>query len=130
MGNGILDRIIANRPNPTPEQVERCRIRAEQLAKEQSSKPPTKRMPTKTVRQRQQALAEKMGMDYDTWLAQANKYYSIDPATFTVTSIARTQDKPQTWLCSNLEDAQLKVIELIEYKHYDHFHKGCTFMWT
>jgi hypothetical protein len=130
MGNSILDRIIADRPNPTPELIERCRLRAEQLAKENNTPTRSKRSRSRTILQRQQDLAAKMGMDYAEWLAQANKYYAIDPTTFTVTSIARCKDKPQTWLCSSMEDAQLKIVELIEYKYNDHFIKGCDFMWT
>ena len=130
MGNNILDRIIASRPNPTPELIERCRARAEQLAKEQASKPIAKRSHKPTVEQKQRELAAKMGMDYDEWLTQARRYYTIDPTTFTVTSIAMAQDKPRTWLCDSLETAEFKVIELIEYKYYDHTYKGCTFKWT
>lgn len=131
MGNNILDRIIADRPNPTPEQIERCRLRAEQLAKESVSKPITKckhRQPI-TIEQKQRKLAAKMGMDYDTWLLQARKYYTIDLTTFTVTSIAMSPDKPRTWLCDCHDSAELKIIELIEYKYNDHFHKGYTFKW-
>lgn len=72
--------------------------------------------------------AKKAGLTHETWLERAKSYYVITD-DYTVISMARSKNKTRSYEFQYEYEARAKVLELIKFKHYDHFVKGHDFRW-
>ena len=138
MGNykRLLSQFQSEEP-VTNERIERCL--ANQAANEAKQAAALTATSISVLQKRQSSLnrkkqsrAKKADMSITEWEDQAKKYYTIDPATFAVTSVARSPDtdKAKTWACQDMIEAEEKILELIDYKFYDHSNRGYDFKYT
>lgn len=82
--------------------------------------------PEQRLRRKQEKMARKNGFSYDEWLKICKSHYSIDPLTFTVTSIAHGPDHAKTWSYSTELAAEEQVYKLMTWRYYDHYERdGC-----
>ena len=131
----LLNDFHRNKLSPTQEQIDRCLAHEEankQKAAIEEAKTPAQVLAIRQARYEEKIKRrlEKTNMSYVEWEQQAKTYYTIDPETFTVYSTARSPNKPpESWLCIDMLEAQEKVLELMDYKYVDHFHKGHDFKW-
>jgi len=140
----LLSEANASKPTPSQEVLDRiaAKIEVNRLLEESKSSTSKQLTPEQLLAKRQASLdakkqrrADKTGMSVADWERQARKYYTIDPVTFTVTSVAKSPDtdKAETWECVDLIDAEEKVLQLLDYKWTDHFERTdrplATFKW-
>jgi hypothetical protein len=76
--------------------------------------------PEQRLKRLQEKRAKRNGMNWDEWMKICKSRYSIDPVTFTVTSIANGPSNGRTWLCQSEYEADQRIYELTGYTEYDH----------
>jgi hypothetical protein len=69
-------------------------------------------------------MASKNGFSYDEWLKICKSHYSVDPVTFTVTSLASGPQHLKTWTHGSEISAQEHVFKLMNYMHYNHYERA------
>jgi len=101
-------------------------ITAQRLYKPVVKRGRNKLSPEQRLRRRQEKMAKKNGLNYDEWMKICRSRYSIDPVTFTVTSLASGPSHLKTWAHSTELTAEEHVHELVSWSYYDHHERdGC-----
>lgn len=77
------------------------------------------------LERRQRKLALNKNISFEKWLKIAKCLYRKDG--YNVISIARGPEHERVFECGSDIEADEKICQLMEYKDYDHFERGCDF---